>query len=361
MEIKQAVEKLFKVNGDGGQHDAYGGKKQARADACGTARADWKRAVVTLKEGRRSNSTLTGRNDLDGDEHGVKKYKPTTPSPRFMTVPTFEEITKDKPERSLVRAAKKQRRPQLGRADHGPPPGRRAQAEVPHDRFQAGQARASRRRWRRSSTIRTARPTRAAALRGRREALHPGAAGAGGGRRGAVRARRGADSRATRCRWRRFRWGCRFTTSSWSPGGAARWCGRPGTRRAADVARGRVRPRQLPSGEIRMINVELHGHGRPGGQPGALERQRRQGGPQALAGHPADRARRGHEPGGPSDGRRRRPHLRRRASGVAVGPAGQGRQDARTAGSRRAGSSSSGESKPWDVRSRRVRMSTTSC
>ena len=32
----------------------------------------------------------------------VKKYKPTTPGRRSMTVSTFEEITKKKPEKSLV-------------------------------------------------------------------------------------------------------------------------------------------------------------------------------------------------------------------------------------------------------------------
>ncbi|MBE6577171.1 MAG: 50S ribosomal protein L2 [Ruminococcaceae bacterium] len=37
----------------------------------------------------------------------TKKYKPTTPSRRHMTVPTFEEITKFSPERSLVVIKKK--------------------------------------------------------------------------------------------------------------------------------------------------------------------------------------------------------------------------------------------------------------
>lgn len=32
----------------------------------------------------------------------IKKYKPTSPARRFMSVPTFEEITTDKPERSLL-------------------------------------------------------------------------------------------------------------------------------------------------------------------------------------------------------------------------------------------------------------------
>jgi large subunit ribosomal protein L2 len=38
---------------------------------------------------------------------GIKKYKPTTPGLRGMTVSTFEEITTDKPERSLVVTLKK--------------------------------------------------------------------------------------------------------------------------------------------------------------------------------------------------------------------------------------------------------------
>lgn len=39
---------------------------------------------------------------------GVKKYKPVTPSLRGKTGHTFEEITKDKPERSLVKTLRKQ-------------------------------------------------------------------------------------------------------------------------------------------------------------------------------------------------------------------------------------------------------------
>ena len=36
----------------------------------------------------------------------LKKYRPTTPSRRFTTVSTFDEVTKSKPERSLVEAKK---------------------------------------------------------------------------------------------------------------------------------------------------------------------------------------------------------------------------------------------------------------
>ena len=38
---------------------------------------------------------------------GIKQFKPTTPSRRGMSVSTFEEITKSKPERSLVTSLKK--------------------------------------------------------------------------------------------------------------------------------------------------------------------------------------------------------------------------------------------------------------
>lgn len=38
---------------------------------------------------------------------GVKKYNPTSPARRFMTMPTFEEITTNKPEKSLTSTLKK--------------------------------------------------------------------------------------------------------------------------------------------------------------------------------------------------------------------------------------------------------------
>ena len=38
---------------------------------------------------------------------GIRKYKPTSPGLRGMTVSTFEEITTDKPEKSLTVTLKK--------------------------------------------------------------------------------------------------------------------------------------------------------------------------------------------------------------------------------------------------------------
>jgi large subunit ribosomal protein L2 len=33
---------------------------------------------------------------------GIRKYKPVTPGRRFMSISTYEEITKGKPEKSLL-------------------------------------------------------------------------------------------------------------------------------------------------------------------------------------------------------------------------------------------------------------------
>jgi large subunit ribosomal protein L2 len=38
---------------------------------------------------------------------GIRNLKPTTPGTRWMTIPTFEEITKSKPEKALTRSLKK--------------------------------------------------------------------------------------------------------------------------------------------------------------------------------------------------------------------------------------------------------------
>ncbi len=45
----------------------------------------------------------------------IKKYRPTTPSRRFMTSSTFEEVTRERPERSLVKARKQR----AGRGSNG--------------------------------------------------------------------------------------------------------------------------------------------------------------------------------------------------------------------------------------------------
>ena len=45
----------------------------------------------------------------------IRVYKPTSPARRFMSVLTFEEVTKTTPEKSLLESKKKN----AGAADHG--------------------------------------------------------------------------------------------------------------------------------------------------------------------------------------------------------------------------------------------------
>ena len=88
----------------------------------------------------------------------IRKYKPTSPGRRSMSVSTFEEITKKEPEKSLIEPLKKK----AGRNNHGRITVRHrgggAQALLPDHRLQAQQARRSGARSPRSNTIRTARP-----------------------------------------------------------------------------------------------------------------------------------------------------------------------------------------------------------
>ena len=67
----------------------------------------------------------------------VKKYKPTSPGRRGMSVSSFEELTRNKPERSLTEAAEAPCRPQQSGPDHGAPSWWRPQAPLPHYRLQA--------------------------------------------------------------------------------------------------------------------------------------------------------------------------------------------------------------------------------
>src|SRR5207248_1402955 len=62
-----------------------------------------------LEEGRRPAARGRVDPDLPGGSGlmAIRRYKPTSPGRRFMTVSTFEEITKKKPEKSLTEPIKK--------------------------------------------------------------------------------------------------------------------------------------------------------------------------------------------------------------------------------------------------------------
>ncbi len=96
-----------------------------------------------------------------------------------------------------------------------------------------------------------------------------------------------------------------------SAGTQAQLVNKEGDDRAAEAAFRRNPPRA----------AGLHGDGRPGRQRGPRERLAGQGRTETLAGQDAAQSRRNHESGGPSAWRRRRQDFRRAASRHPLGPA----------------------------------------
>jgi len=60
-----------------------------------------------LEEGRRAARARRQDRILRGQVMGIKRFKPTSPGRRFMTVDTFEDVTRSEPERSLVAPLKR--------------------------------------------------------------------------------------------------------------------------------------------------------------------------------------------------------------------------------------------------------------
>ena len=234
----------------------------------------------------------------------IRKPKPTSPGRRFATYPDFAEVTAHGAREVPHRGPDEVRRAQQQGPQDLAPPRRRGQAPVPQDRLQAPQGRRAG-----QGRLDRVRPQplrlhRAAALRRRREALHPRAAAPAGGRpvesgpgaeinvgqRAAARGhadRHGRPQRRARARPRRParpRGGRRDPAHG---EGAGHGHAAASLRRDADGARG------LPR------------HRRRDRQRRPPERQDRQGRAQAPHGRaPAD-ARHGDEPGGPPARRRR--------------------------------------------------------
>ena len=116
----------------------------------------------------------------------IRKYKPTSPGRRSMSVSTFEEITKKKPEKNLIEPLKRKAGPQQPRPHHDASPGGGAKRFYRIIDFKRNKHRHSGPRG--SDRIRS-KPVgthRAALLCRRREAIHSGAARPEGRRHGRV-------------------------------------------------------------------------------------------------------------------------------------------------------------------------------
>ena len=233
----------------------------------------------------------------------IRKPKPTSAGRRFVSYPDFAEITKTEPEKSLVEGLTKSG----GRNARGRKTARHRGGGA--KRLTAAST---------SSGARTTSPPggrdrvrpqplglhRPAALRRRREALHPRAGATARGYDRPVRRERRHHASATACRWRACRSAPSCTTSSCSPAAAASSPARPAPR--SSYGQGRRHGHAAPA-----LGRDAHGprrvprDGRGDRQRRPPERQDRQGRPQAPHGRaPAD-PRHGDEPGRPPARRRR--------------------------------------------------------
>ena len=191
-QIRLAVEAVFGVKVTGVNTAEPAGQAQAHPVRLGAA-AGHQAGDRDPRRGRQDRHIrrLSPLRETRPDM-AIRKYKPTTPGRRGASGSDFSEITRDEPEKSLVRPLHSQGGRNVLRPRHHPAPGRRPQAGLPADRLpaggqgrRAGQGRAHRVR------PEPYRPDRAAALRGRREALHHLPAGLVGGRPGGERPRGG--------------------------------------------------------------------------------------------------------------------------------------------------------------------------
>ncbi len=157
--------------------------------------------------------------------HGDQDYKPTSPGRRFATIPAFDEITKTEPEKALTAPVKRNGgRNNNGRITtrHQGGGHKRLYRIIDFKRDKDGVPAGREHRVRSQPQL----PHRAAGLRRRRQALHPGAEQAGRGRHGRSRSRcRHPRGRCLPLRQSRSAPWC--TTSSCKAGRAARSPDRP--------------------------------------------------------------------------------------------------------------------------------------
>ena len=230
----------------------------------------------------------------------IRIYKPTSPGRRFMSVSTFEEITKKEPEKSLIEPLKKH----AGRNNRG--------------RITTRHRGGGNKRFYRIIDFKrnkTGIPAKVAAIEydpnrsariallhlcGWREALHAGADRHESRRHGDLRTRSRRFASATRCRCATFRSGRRFTTSSSTRARAGSLCRSAGTSAQLMAKSGDYAQIRMPSGEVRLVHLELHGDARAGRQRRSRKHRDRQSRPQPTSRATADGSWLGDESARPS-------------------------------------------------------------
>ena len=298
-QIRQAIEELFEVHVVRVNVLKVQPKPKRRGQIKGTQ--------AGLEEGDRPAEARRDDRGLPGSAAlmPVRRFKPTSPGRRFMTVSDFAEITKSKPEKALTEKLTKKG-------------GRNANGRIT-TRHQGG---GHKRRYRVIDFKRTKDgvPAKVAAIEydpnrsariallhyaRRLQGLHPRSGRAPRRLRGAARAPAPTSSPATRCRSRTSRPARSSTTSSSSPAAVARSPARPARASSSSPRTRGYATLRLPSGEMRRVLLTCRAHGRPGRQRRPRQHHGRQGGAQPLARQAPDGPRLGDEPGRPSARRRR--------------------------------------------------------
>ena len=298
-QVRQAVEELFDVNVAGREHAQGAAEAEAPRHDPRHASPAGRRRSCSCARARRSRSSRGPRSRCPS----ASTSRPR-PGRRFMSVSTFDEITKTEPEKSLIEPLKKTG----GRNNYG----------RITTRHQGG---GHKRRYRMIDfkRVKDGVPAKVAAIeydpnRSARIALLHYADGAkayilaparlqvgttvesGPERRHQARQRAAAGEHPDRHARAQRRAEAR-------PGRPAR-----AQRRLRDPARREGRGLRRASATVRRAApgaAHLPGHDRPGRQRRPRERHRRQGGAQPLEGQAPDRARLGDEPGRPPARRRR--------------------------------------------------------
>ena len=223
VEIRQAVEEAFAVRVASVNTLNRKGKREAQSPRADVRQASRHQACDRAPRRRRPHRAVR---EL-GADMAVRKRKPTSPGRRFQSVSDFSEITKDRPERTLVAPL-----PSTG--------GRNSYGRKTARHRGGGHKRQYRiiDFWRDKDGV----PAKVAAIEydpnrnariallhyaRRREALHPRPAEASASATCCSPARARTSGPATRCRCATSRSARSSTTSSCGPAAAARWPAAP--------------------------------------------------------------------------------------------------------------------------------------
>ena len=172
-QIRQAVEELFDVHVVEVRTMSVKSKPKRRGTTAGRTRT-WKKAIVQVAR-RREHPDLPGPAGARGLGLADADSQAQADEPRhaLRLLPGLRRDHEVEAREVARRRAQEERRAQRARAQDRPPSRRRRQARLPAHRLQAAQGRRRRARGRDRVRPQPLRLHRAAALRRRREALHP--------------------------------------------------------------------------------------------------------------------------------------------------------------------------------------------